>query len=73
MDPFQLAAGAIFDIEAAWLFLLEKEGLEPADRIVTDLFKAFYRIADNPTSGHRRADLTGRNVLFSRVFSYLIV
>lgn len=73
MDPFQLTEDAIFDIDAIWLYLLEKEGVETADRIVTELFKGFYKLADIPNSGHRRADLTSRKVLFYRVFSYLVI
>ena len=73
MDPFRLAEDAILDIDAIWLFPLEREGLETADRIVTELFKSFYRLADIPNAGHRRADLTSRGVLFYKTFSYLIV
>jgi plasmid stabilization system protein ParE len=72
LDPFQLAEEAILDIDAIWLYLWEREGLETADRIVTELFKAFYRLAEIPNSGHRRPDLTTRPVLFHRRFSYLI-
>ncbi len=73
MDPFHLSEDAILDIDAVWLYLLERESLEMADQVVTDLFKAFYRLADNPRIGHRRADLTSRRVLFYKVFSYLII
>jgi plasmid stabilization system protein ParE len=50
-----------------------RTGVETADRIVTELFKGFYELADIPNSGHRRADLTSRKVLFYRVFSYLVI
>ena len=73
MDPFQLAEDAVLDIDAIWLYLLEKQGVETADRIVTELFKAFYKLAEVPNSGHRRADLTGRDVLFYTIFSYLVI
>lgn len=73
MDQFQLAEDAILDIDSIWLYLLQKEGVETADRIVTELFKGFYKLAEAPNTGHRRADLTSRQVLFYRVFSYLIV
>jgi plasmid stabilization system protein ParE len=73
LEPFQLAEDAILDIEAIWFYLLEREGLETADRIVTEIFKVFYRLAEMPGIGHRRADLTSRSVLFYRIFSYLIV
>jgi plasmid stabilization system protein ParE len=73
LDPFQLAGDAILDIDAIWLYLLEKDGVETADRIVTDLFKGFYKLVEVPNSGHRRTDLTNRKVLFYRVFSYLVI
>jgi plasmid stabilization system protein ParE len=73
LDPFELTEDAVLDIDAIWLYLLEREGLETADRVVTEVFKSFYLLAATPNSGHRRADLTSRNVLFHRVFSYLIV
>ena len=72
MDSYQLSDEAIFDIDAIWVYLLEKEGMETADRIVTELFMAFYRLAEMPNSGHRRADLTSKEVLFHGVFSYLV-
>ena len=73
MDLFQLTEDAILDIDAIWLYLLNKESLEAAERIVTELFKGFYKLADMPNGGHRRADLTNRQVLFYRIFSYLVI
>jgi plasmid stabilization system protein ParE len=73
LDPFRLTDEAILDIDAIWLYLLDKEGVETADRIVTDLFRGFYKLADIPNSGHRRADLTSKQVLFYRIFSYLVI
>jgi plasmid stabilization system protein ParE len=73
LDSFRLTEDAILDIDAIWLYLLKKEGLEMADRIVAELFRGFDKLADIPNSGHRRADLTGRHVLFYRVFSYLVI
>jgi plasmid stabilization system protein ParE len=68
LDPFQLTEDAIQDIDAIWLYLLERKDLETADRIATEIFKAFYKLAEMPNIGHRRADLTGRDVLFYRAF-----
>ena len=73
MDPFRLTEDAIVDVDAIWLYLLEKDGVETADRIVTELFKGFYKLADIPNVGHRRSDLTSRQVLFYRIFSYLVI
>jgi hypothetical protein len=39
LDPFQLAQDAILDIDEIRLYLLEKEAVETADRIVTGRFK----------------------------------
>lgn len=72
-DPFQLTDNAVLDIDGIWAFLLERDSLETADRIVLELFQTFYKIAGAPNSGHKRSDLTLRPVLFYRVFSYLIV
>lgn len=73
MDQFQLTEDAVFDIDAIWLYLSQKESEQTADRIVTEIFKSFYKLADIPNSGHRRADLTSKDVLFYKVFSYLII
>jgi len=73
VDPFQLTDDAVGDIDAIWLYLLNREGVQTADRIVTGLFKCFYKLGEVPNSGHRRADLTSRPVLFYKIFSYLIL
>jgi plasmid stabilization system protein ParE len=64
LDPFQLTEDAVLDIDAIWLYILAREGVAKADWIVTELFKTFYKLTDVPNSGHRRADLTSRKVLF---------
>ena len=35
--------------------------------------RPFHRLAEIPNIGHRRADLTSKDVLFYKVFSYLII
>ena len=65
MESFKLADDAIFDIDAIWLSLLNS--------IVTELFKGFDKLDGIPTSGHRRADLTNKQVLFYKIFSYLVI
>ena len=54
-------------------YLCGKEGIETADRIITELFKGFFKLADVPNSAHRRADLTSKEVLFYKIFSYLVI
>ncbi len=68
-----LAEDAVFDIDEIWAYLLEKEGAETADRVLAALFRGLHKLADNPAIGHRRTDLTDRNVLFYRVHSWLII
>jgi plasmid stabilization system protein ParE len=41
--------------------------------VVAELFKGFYNLAKISSSGHTRADLTSRKVLFYRIFSYLVI
>ena len=48
MDTFELSLEAIHDIDAIWLYRMERERLLLADHVVTELFKAFARIADLP-------------------------
>src|SRR5271157_1108687 len=44
-----------------------------AEQVIEQFFSAFDHLAQWPRSGHIRADLTPRNVLFWPVGSYLIV
>jgi plasmid stabilization system protein ParE len=73
LDKFRLTDDAVLDVDEIWLYLLWNENLETADRIVTDLFKGFCKLGDNPRLGHGRADLTRMRLLFYKVFSYLII
>ncbi len=44
-----------------------------ANRIQGELVDAFEALADLPGKGHRRPDLTRRDVLFFSVYQYMIV
>jgi plasmid stabilization system protein ParE len=53
---------------------LKKEGSQQiADRVEATIRAKFKFLADFPQSGHRRTDLTGADVRFFSVYSYLIV
>lgn len=55
------------------IYVEENFGLEVADRVVTDLGKAFELLAANPDVGHHREDLTrDEHVLFWSVGPTLI-
>lgn len=73
MRSFELAAEALLDLDGIWLYLFHKEGLATADRVVGDLVASFHKLGAIPQSGHRRADLTGKDVLFYRLHSYLVI
>ena len=73
MVPFQLSEDALSDIAAIGLYLSDREGPEISDRIAAEIFQSFKKLAEFPYIGHRRPDLTNRNVLFYKKFAYLIV
>jgi plasmid stabilization system protein ParE len=56
-----------------WRYLLGEAGLAVADQIQGELVDAFEGLADVPGKGHRRPDLTSREVLFLSVYQYMIV
>ncbi len=68
-----MAEEAIADIDSIWLYLLNRAGIETADRIVTELFLELDKLARMPQRGHRRTDLTEEKVLFQRMYSFLVV
>jgi plasmid stabilization system protein ParE len=52
---------------------LPRPVLEIADRIQGGLVDTLEHLSDFPGKGHRRPDLTSRDVLFFRVYQYMIV
>ena len=72
MKRFELAQRAHRDIQDIWEYICE-DSFDAADRVLEDLFGACARLAESPGIGHRRPDLTTREVLFWTVRSYLIV
>ncbi|NBC10662.1 MAG: type II toxin-antitoxin system RelE/ParE family toxin [Planctomycetes bacterium] len=49
------------------------ESVDAAERVMDRLQQAFVDLAANPGIGHRRDDLTHRDVRFLAVSSYLII
>jgi plasmid stabilization system protein ParE len=72
VKPYLVAPEAEDDLRKIWRYLLEEAGLTIADRIQGELVDAFESLADLPGKGHKRADLTDRNVLFFSVYQYMI-
>ncbi len=72
MNRFELARRALGDLQGVWEYVSE-ESFDAADRLLEDFYRTFGQLAEMPGMGHKRADLTTRNVLFWPVHSYLII
>jgi plasmid stabilization system protein ParE len=70
---YLVAPGAEDDLRQIWRYLLGEAGLAVANRIQDELVDAFEALAALPGKGHRRSDLTSRDVLFFSVYQYMIV
>ncbi|MGA7558773.1 MAG: type II toxin-antitoxin system RelE/ParE family toxin [Terriglobales bacterium] len=73
MKPYIVAPEAEDDLRQIWRYLLGEAGLAVADRIQDELVDAFEGLAGVPGKGHKRSDLTNRDVLFFSVYQYMIV
>lgn len=70
---YVLAPQAVRDLAHIWRHLKKEAGGETADRVESGIRSKFAYLADFPGAGHWRHDLTGANVRFFSVYSYLIV
>ena len=73
MKSYLVSPEAEHDLQEIWRYLLEDASLAIADRIQDELVSAFEDLADVPGKGHKRSDLTSRDVLFFSVYQYMIV
>jgi plasmid stabilization system protein ParE len=73
VKPYLVAPEAEDDLRQIWRYLLGAAGLAIANRIQGELVDAFEALAEAPGKGHKRADLTGGDVLFFSVYQYMIV
>ena len=71
--PYELSAAGRLDLLQIWNYLAEQASLKAADRVSADLERALRKLAKTPGLGHRRPDLTDRDILFFGVHSYLII
>jgi plasmid stabilization system protein ParE len=69
---FELARRAVIDLQEIWDYVSE-ESFDAADRLLDDFQHAFEQLAGMPNMGHRREDLTARDVLFWPLHSYLVI
>ena len=73
MKSYLIAPEAEDDLQQIWRYLLGEAGLAVANRVQGELVDAFESLANLPGKGHKRSDLTGRDVLFFSVYQYMIV
>jgi plasmid stabilization system protein ParE len=72
VKKFELARRALVDLREIWEFA-SQHSFAVADYLLEELYQQFQKLAEMPGIGHRRPDLTGQDVLFSAVHSYLII
>jgi plasmid stabilization system protein ParE len=70
---FIVTPAALRDLDSISSYIEEQSGPRRADEIETRLFQAFADLARRPGIGHRRQDLTGRDVRFFTVHSWLVM
>lgn len=73
MSVFLVSPEAEDDLKSVWRYLLGEAGLATANRIESELLDSFDGLAAHPGIGHKRPDLTNREVLFHSVYHYMIV
>ncbi len=52
---------------------IARDNPHAAARVIDECFDIFGNLAEHPFMGHKRADLTARNVYFWSFYSYLII
>lgn len=74
MSSYELSPDARRDLLATQDYYLdEKRSASAAEAVFFDLGRGFEQIARNPWIGHRREDLTERDVRFLLIGAYFIV
>ena len=71
--PFELTAAARLDVLQIWNYSAELASVDVADAILSDLESAMMRLAERPGIGHRREDITRRDLRFFLVHRYFII
>jgi len=69
---YLLSPEALEDLQGIWDFIAI-DSVEAADNVLDELFAAFEGLAQWPGQGHKRDDLTNRDVRFWPVRNYLVV
>jgi toxin ParE1/3/4 len=70
---FQFSAAARLDLRQIWNYYAEIASLNVADAVISDLERVVMRLSKNPGIGHRRQDITQRDVRFFLVHRYFVI
>jgi plasmid stabilization system protein ParE len=70
---YVVAPQAARDLVFIWRYIKHESGVDVADRVESVIRSKFTFLADFPSGGHCRPDLTSANVRFFAVYFYLIV
>jgi toxin ParE1/3/4 len=70
---FEFTAAARVDLLRLWNYLAEQSTVSVADGVIAEIEAGIHKVAKTKSLGHRRPDLTDRNLFFYRVQSYLVV
>src|SRR5271169_1140898 len=73
MSAFLVSPEAEDDLKTIWRYLLGEADLATANRIQNELLESFEGLAAHTGMGHKRPDLTRRDVLFKTLYQYMIV
>ena len=70
---YVLAPQAALDLVEIWRYIKNQASLAIADRVESAIREKIVFLAGTPGAGHSRKDLTGEDVKFFPIYSYLIV
>jgi len=71
--PFRLTKPALRDVAEIITYQHSHRSADAADDLERRLFQVFRDLADLPHIGHRRSDLTPRNIMFHYAQPYFIL
>ena len=73
MKRYILAPAAARDLVEIWRYIKEESSRNTAERVESVIREKLVFLAGSQGTGHRRHDLTGADVRFFPIYSYLIV
>jgi plasmid stabilization system protein ParE len=72
VTSYSISSEAQKDLFEIWV-RIARDSVDLANRIEAEFYSRFESLGQTPGQGHTRKDLTKRNVLFSPLYSFLII